>query len=467
MEEKKLRIECNRRLLIQGCILTLLGLLCPAVVMEPRMGIYDTLRGALRADNELLLLYAAVRLVIMNVIRALPHYLGAFLINESLQVYIMKKRCFTINICLTMALILGVYNLIDYIYHIRYDFGLPALLIVCFVLFLSYMNLFSVSMMNKVILVASLLTSVQWLDICPGLLKFGVGRGEISMDIKNAAFIMEKNELLTLFVVCMFAVFLYSSLIQVQLLRKEHKLKISNTKTRKVEKELYETQMEALRMRNHSEAQSLVHDLKSPLTTIQGLITLADMMESNSLIREYFAKIMDSLSAMDVMISEILYENRKSVFTTEKLMQAVRAQVSILVPNEMLIYKNECPDAEIYGNRIRLARAMINLITNAYKAVDPETGKIEVSVRERGGYIYIVIKDNGIGMEEEQIEHIWELGYSETHSTGLGLAFTRQVIENHQGVIRVESEKGLYTKVTVGLKKGDTSDEYGKDSVGN
>lgn len=106
--------------------------------------------------------------------------------------------------------------------------------------------------------------SIQWLDVIPHLSDYGFGRGEISRDVKIAASIMEEKNLLTVFAMSMFLAFLYASLIQVQLLYKEHKLKISNEKTMQVEKELHQTQMEALKLRNSSEVQSLVHDLKSP-----------------------------------------------------------------------------------------------------------------------------------------------------------------------------------------------------------
>ena len=123
--------------------------------------------------------------------------------------------------------------------------------------------------------------------------------------------------------------------------------------------------MEALKLRNSSEVQSLVHDLKSPLTIAQGLVSLAEMMEKDELIQEYFKKISSSLISMNMMISEILYEDRYSPIMMEDLMKMVLAQVSILVPREMLDYEITCPRTVINGNKIRLSRAIINLITNA------------------------------------------------------------------------------------------------------
>ena len=162
------------------------------------------------------------------------------------------------------------------------------------------------------------------------------------------------------------------------------------------------------------------------------------------------------------MISEILYENKKAPMEVGDLMHMVLAQVSIFVPNEALKYINTCPEAVIRGNKIRLSRAVVNLITNAWNAVDKGTGRLEVSVEKKGEDIYITVLDNGSGMSPEEMEHMWELGYSGRQSTGLGLAFTRQVVENHGGSIRIVSEKGKYTRAMIGLKEERDGDEDGK-----
>ena len=191
------------------------------------------------------------------------------------------------------------------------------------------------------------------------------------------------------------------------------------------------------------------------------------MMEKDGLIQEYFKKISASLTSMSMMISEILYENRHSPVKVEDLMKMVLAQVSIQVPREMLEYEIGCPETVITGNKIRLSRAVINLITNAYNAVSKETGKIRLNVEEQEDFVCITVADNGTGIEPWKMEHIWELGYSEKQSTGLGLPFVRQVIENHKGEVRVESEKGRYTKVVICLRKGEQPNGEYENNSGN
>ena len=454
----RFEVHFNRRLLLQGLFLALLGLLAPRLLPQRAMGIYEDLSDALIMNHTGSLLSAAAKLVLLNVCRMTPHYMGAFLVNDAVHFYHNGKRKPLVNILFTYAMILAIYHLIDIFYHMHYDFGIPAILTVAFVLILSYLDLFSVSMWNKLIMVFTLLMSFQCLDVVPGLTQYGFGRGEVSMDVKSAAGLMGQEPALRIFAVSIGAVFFLAAMIQVQLLIKEHVVRVTEKENRKMEKELYNTQLEALRMRNASEVQSLVHDLKSPLTTVQGLVSLADMMEENPRIREYFARISGALENMSNMISEILYENRKDPIVMEDLIRTVMAQVSIRIPAENLTCRNDCPEAEILGNKIRLTRALINLINNAWSAVDKEQGRIEMDISRNAGWVRIRIKDNGVGIPAEDLNRVWDLGYSGRGSTGLGLAFTRQVVENHGGSVAITSIKGEGTEALVLLpeKKGDS-----------
>lgn len=464
--ERKFEIRYNKTLLVQGGILTLLGIAGPFLLPARFPGIYDSLIRAMEGDSAGYLVLAAVKLVCLNVIRMIPHYLGAFLINESMHVYIRGKRHFEFNVAMTFALIIAVYETIYCIHRARYDFGFPAVMTVSLVLLLSYLNLFSVSMFNKGFLVGTLLLSIQWLDVIPALTSHGFGRGEVSVDVKMVSDVLGERMLLTEFAIIMCIAFSFSAVAQIQLLYKEHKLRISNEKTRQVEKELYHMQIEALKVRNASEVQSLVHDLKSPLTTVQGLISLIEMMEQEAQLKEYFRKISSSLTTMSTMISEILYENARTRLETEELMRMVLAQVSVVIPSGVMDYTNECPDAALKGNRIRLSRAIINLLSNAYQAVDKDSGKITMKVEKKGGWFFITVEDNGIGIGPEQMGHIWDIGYSTWNSMGGGLPFVKQVVENHGGTIEITSRPGEYTRAVIRLREEKEADGKHEDNSG-
>ncbi len=99
----------------------------------------------------------------------------------------------------------------------------------------------------------------------------------------------------------------------------------------------------------------------------------------------------------------------------------------------------------------------INLISNSIKYTN-KGGKINISLKEKDGEIIIVIKDNGIGMTEEQMEHIFERYYQVDKSKhgaglGIGLSIVYRVMELVDGKIEVESELGKGSKFIIILKK--------------
>lgn len=99
---------------------------------------------------------------------------------------------------------------------------------------------------------------------------------------------------------------------------------------------------------------------------------------------------------------------------------------------------------EINGDPDLLYRALLNILVNAIQAMD-DGGILTVKTEKVGkeGSVKIVIRDNGIGIPEEKIEHIFEPFFTDKDKgTGLGLAITGNIIENHNGRIWVESKEG-------------------------
>ena len=454
---KDLRFRYEKRPLITGALFILAGIFTPAVLGERTFHIYDSLGRAMLAGDTGLLLFTAVKLVLMNSLRALPHYMGAFIVSDACTLSWKGKRVFPFNVVCTFGIILLVYFLINLFFGIHYDFGMPAILLVCLILLLSYMDLFAVNFFNKIITVSSLLLSIQWLDVVPHLHDAWFGRGEISHDIKIGAALMNSESSLTIFAVSLCIAFLLSFAIQVQLLNRESRLRSSALREQQMLNDLHQTQMQALTLRSFGEVQSLVHDLKTPLTTVQGLVSLSELMETDPKIRQYLARISNSVTGMSQMISEILYEDKRTVLTTDELFRLALAQISIRVPQTILTFTNDCPQAKLCGNRIRLSRAILNVVFNSWQAVDHTTGSIKIHVFKKicGGIpgIAITVWDNGCGMNQQALAHVFEPGYSRTHSTGLGLGFTRQVIEKHEGKIQIDSKPREFTCVTIWFKE--------------
>jgi signal transduction histidine kinase len=208
----------------------------------------------------------------------------------------------------------------------------------------------------------------------------------------------------------------------------------------------------ALENRVYQEVKSLVHDLKTPLVTIRGLNSLLPSANGQAKLEEYSERIENSVMRMSEMISSFLYESSRQRLKVMELITYIRAQLPLedeKIKFDISIEEN-LPD--IYINKIRIARAVINILENAiivpyehpFKLI-----KLEVKAAERG--IYIVVQDNGIGIKEADIQRIWEVGYSTNNTSGLGLPFAKGIFEDNDGTIEVSSQVNIGTAVTIFL----------------
>ena len=158
------------------------------------------------------------------------------------------------------------------------------------------------------------------------------------------------------------------------------------------------------------------------------------------------------IDRMSSMISEILHEEQRSVVTTQELLDAVMAQISSAEYADLVHTENRAPEAKIRINKIRFSRVLINLVENAAYAVRRPDGKIWIRVEEtEGAEIRFQVEDNGTGIPRELLGEIWEKGFSIRSSSGLGLNFVQQVVEQCGGSVELESVEREGTVVTVSL----------------
>ena len=196
------------------------------------------------------------------------------------------------------------------------------------------------------------------------------------------------------------------------------------------------------------------HDLKSPLTTIQGLASLTCSMTEDATVQRYQQRLSDAAERMGRMISEILYADQREEIDMATFVKRVLSHFSSNEHAEWIQTENECPNCVIDVNPIRMIRAVINVLDNACNAIeDREHAKVVFRCEEDENHVLLSVFDNGRGISETELEKIWQVGYSGRVSTGLGLAFVKQVVEGHGGTIQIESQENVYTKVTICLAR--------------
>lgn len=111
----------------------------------------------------------------------------------------------------------------------------------------------------------------------------------------------------------------------------------------------------------------------------------------------------------------------------------------------------------IEGDKSRIEQVILNIVSNAVRYT-PEGGRIVISAKKAEDKVDIKVEDNGIGVPEEDLPHIFERFYRVDKArsrsmggTGLGLAISREIVVRHGGTITIQSQLGRGTAVTVTL----------------
>ncbi len=162
-------------------------------------------------------------------------------------------------------------------------------------------------------------------------------------------------------------------------------------------------------------------------------------------------------------------EHKKVLTRVQQVMKEVLRLVHATLPSSITISSNlqkEC--GQIMADPTQLHQIGMNLITNAYHAIEDGIGKIDVQVREvdlqqgdlsvlelpAGDYIMLSVSDTGTGILPEVMGKIFEPYFttkSKDKGTGLGLAMVYSIVKEHQGDIRVYSEPGIGTTFNIYL----------------
>ncbi len=211
------------------------------------------------------------------------------------------------------------------------------------------------------------------------------------------------------------------------------------------------------------------HELKTPLTSMK---VLADSLTGQTgapveLYQEFMTDIASEIERENKIITDLLSLvkmdkaaadslNITSVNVNELLELIMKRLMPIAdQQNIELVLESFRPvSAEIDDTKMSLA--LTNLIENAIKYNDKPDGWVHVSLNADHQYFYVKVEDNGCGIPEESLDHIYERFYrvDKSHSkeiggTGLGLAISRSVILMHRGAIKAFSTEGEGTIFTV------------------
>lgn len=210
------------------------------------------------------------------------------------------------------------------------------------------------------------------------------------------------------------------------------------------------------------------HELKTPITTVLGFseLILTSYFDLDQLILSYIDKIHSEAIRMKNSINELLYlsnlENHKEKFALNEEVNLRYLCEEVIVKYQDIASKKNVSlifidhdDFIIYGIESLIVHMLNNLVENAIN-YNVENGKVWLSLTKKSEYIYLKIKDTGIGMKENQILKIFDRFYRADESrsrttggTGLGLPIVKKICAVHNAKISVESKYGEGTEFTV------------------
>lgn len=234
---------------------------------------------------------------------------------------------------------------------------------------------------------------------------------------------------------------------------------------------------------------NMSHDIRTPLNGIIGMTAIAEAkIDEPARVKDCLAKITSSGKHLLALINEVLdmskiesgelsLQEESFLFSSllDDLISLNRPQAAAK-HHEMTVLIQNVTHEEVYGDIVRLQQVLTNLVSNAVKYT-PAGGKIEIILSEKPsgkpqiGCFQFVVKDNGQGMSEEYLPHVFEAftradntSSNRILGTGLGMPIARNIIRMMGGDITVKSVLGQGSTFTVTLflklKETDTAAPY-------
>jgi nitrogen fixation/metabolism regulation signal transduction histidine kinase len=208
-------------------------------------------------------------------------------------------------------------------------------------------------------------------------------------------------------------------------------------------------------------AKQVAHEIKNPLTpmrlTVQSFQRKFDGNDPNlkQKLDDYSKTLIQQIDTMSSVASAFSNFASMPAQQNETLNVVEVVEFSLDIFNEdYLVFESDSAEIITKMDRTQLVRIITNLVKNAIQAIPEEQVEksIIVAVKQFENNVNITVKDNGIGIETENVEYIFEPKFTtKTSGMGLGLGIIKNIIENYKGTITFETKYGKGTTFTVSL----------------
>jgi two-component system phosphate regulon sensor histidine kinase PhoR len=203
------------------------------------------------------------------------------------------------------------------------------------------------------------------------------------------------------------------------------------------------------------------HELRTPIFAIQGMLEtlLNGALDDNEASKDFVERALSNTQRLNALLGDLIEISRIEsgemkmsfrYFSLNELLEEVVSELKLPAEkrNISLKLETQIESPEVYGDKDRLKQALINLIDNAIKYNKPN-GVVTVAYSLQDKLAVVMVKDTGVGIEQEHLPRIFERFYRidkersrEAGGTGLGLAIVKHIIEAHGSKVEVQSEMG-------------------------
>lgn len=219
------------------------------------------------------------------------------------------------------------------------------------------------------------------------------------------------------------------------------------------------------------------HELKTPLTTIKGLVQLLQRMPPEQSSDRYLAtldKVAVYVDRLNNLITELLdtskiqsgnIELHNEPFDIDKVIKDVVENLIITTPDYKINISGES-NAVVLGDELQISQVVTNLISNAIK-YSPGSANIDIYISRVGSFVKISVTDYGMGISSQDQARIFDRFFRARNiqqkfpGLGIGLYISHEIVASHSGTLWVESEidKGSTFSFTLPIMKDDKNGE--------
>ena len=214
---------------------------------------------------------------------------------------------------------------------------------------------------------------------------------------------------------------------------------------------------------------NMTHEFKTPIATINlalDAIKNPRIINDSEKVKRYVKMIREENKRMHGQVENVLRISRleknqleisKVAIDMNDIVEEAISHVDLLVKNQEgnITTHLHALQSEVLGNHLHMTNIIVNMLENALKYSDGKPN-IEIFTESTSKFFIVKIKDDGIGMSKNAQKYAFNKFYREhkgnIHNVkghGLGLAYVKEIIENHEGTVFVESEKGKGSTFTV------------------